>query len=82
MTIKELAYDYFFPEGNIKSGKRDILFKLAKRGTDISKKENVEFLYRGCIVQPEFLYNKQVIKFWIETQSRTNNYIVWVLYDG
>ena len=82
MTVKELVYDYFFPEGNIKSRKRDILFKLAKCGTDISKKENVKFLYRGSIVQPNFLYNKQVIKFWIETQSRTNNYIVWVLYEG
>lgn len=82
MTIKELVYDYFFPEGNIKSRKSDILFKLAKHGTDISKKENVEFLYRGCTGQPVFLYDKQVIKFWIETKSRTNNYIIWVLYDG
>ena len=80
MTIKEFVYDYFFPEGNIKSQKRDILFKLAKRGTDISKKENVEFLYRGSIVQPNFLYDKQVVKFWIETQSHTNNYVIWVLY--
>lgn len=80
MTVKELVYGYFFPEGNIKSRKRDILFKLAKRGTDISKKENVEFLYRGCKVQPDFLYDKQVIKFWVEIQS-ANNYIIWVLYE-
>ena len=82
MTIKEFIYDYFFPEGNIKSRKGYVLFKLAKRGTDISKKENVKFLYRGSVVQPAYLYNKQVVKFWIETQSRTNNYIVWVLYEG
>ena len=82
MTIKEFVYDYFFPEGNIKSRKRDILFKLAKRSTDISKKENVQFLYRGCISQPSFLYDKQVAKFWIETRSRTNNYIIWILYEG
>ena len=81
MTVKELVYDYFFPEGGGRSKKRDILFKLAKRGTDISKKENIESLYRGSPVQPVFLYNKQVIKFWIETWSRTNHYVIWVLYD-
>ena len=81
MTIKDLVYDYFFPDGSIKSKKRDVLFKLSKRGTDISKKENVEFLYRGCIMQPDYLYNKKVVKFWIETQSCTNDYIIWVLYE-
>lgn len=81
MTVKEFVYDYFFPEGYSKSKQKDFLFKLCKHGTDISKKENVEFLYRGCITQPDFLYDKQVIKFWIETQSHTNKYIVWVLYE-
>lgn len=81
MTVKEFVYDYFFPEGYLKSKQKDFLFKLCKRGTDISKKENVILLHRGSFAQPIFLYEKKVVKFWIETQSHTNNYIVWVLYE-
>ena len=81
MTVKEFVYDYFFPEGCLKSKQKDFLFKLCKRGTDISKKENVIFLYRGSLSQPTFLYEKKVVKFWIETQSRTKDFVIWVLYE-
>ena len=85
ITVFQLIYRLYFPFNARKhqflSSDEYPLFKLVGRRTDISKPENVRFLYYGKPGQPVDLYEKKVCKFWFETKARSNNFIVWILYD-
>lgn len=67
MTVEELIYGYYMDNRK----ERDALFNLYKRGSDISKIQNRRTLRKGSQVQPTDLYDKNVVKFWIESISNT-----------
>ncbi len=76
MTVEELVYKFYFDHNFA----RETVFRLYRKGSDISKTINRRSLWKGASSQPVDLYTKNVAKFWVERATRSQ-VVINVLYE-